>query len=229
MSHCDRFEREAIPRLEQGLPLDTHFDACPDCRDAEATYRRLKGALAEAGSNLRPRVGWEDRVWTAVQKRGQRSVTVRMPYLRWAAAAALAVALGTPLLWKLQQPPSPGTATMSVEVHRESALDLRGAEAQPGDRLVLEAGTGGASFSEMRLYFNDRDLILRCSEEPPCERSGDQLRAATTMSSVGRYQALFLSSSSPIPAPSGEGLDVDAGRARGAGASLLLPEEVRVR
>jgi hypothetical protein len=119
--------------------------------------------------------------------------------------------------------------TIRIEVSRTSDRALRGADARPGDTIRLEARTGGAAFAELRLYLNDFDLVLRCSEEAPCERRGGRLEATFAIRSVGRYQGLLLASTAPIPPPSGEGLDADAGRARSAGASVGLPEEVLVR
>jgi hypothetical protein len=239
MSGCDRFEREAILRLEQGLPLDAHFDTCPDCRDAQATYQRLKGAIARAGSDLGPPAGWEDRVWQEVQRRHRPSATPRWSYLPWAAAAALAAAVGAPFILKGLRPEPTDALSIRIEVQRQSPQVLRGREGaarqpwdattvQPGDQLSVEATVGDVAFNELRVYLNDEDLVLSCSGDPPCERRGDRLQAMTTMSSVGRYQAVVLSSASPIPPPSGEGLDVDAGRAGRAGASIRLAREVRV-
>ena len=114
MSRCDRFEREALLRLEQGLPLDPHFDTCPDCRDARATYELLENAIVQAGSDLGPRLGWEDRVWREVQRRQRPSMAPPARYLAWAAAAALAAAVGGPLIWNALRTGPPATASPST-------------------------------------------------------------------------------------------------------------------
>jgi hypothetical protein len=105
----------------------------------------------------------------------------------------------------------------------------RGAEAQPGDRLLLEARSGGGAQAELRVYRDDHELVLRCSTQPPCRRRGDTLRATLTLPAVGTYQPLLLLSDQPLPAPTAGGLDADAGVALEAGARVELGEAVRVR
>ena len=68
-------------------------------------------------------------------------------------------------------------------------------------------------------YFNDNELLLRCSTEPPCVRDGDQLRATLPLSSRGSYQTLLLVSDRPLPEPS-TGYDEDASSWLSAGGVL---------
>jgi hypothetical protein len=136
------------------------------------------------------------------------------------AAALLAVVL----LW----PSPPGLPGITVAVEPGKGPVRRGVEAQPGDRLVLRATTGGARHAELRVYRNDVDLVFRCSEATPCERSGRTVSATVVLETVGTYQPLLLTSVSPLPAPTAGSLDADAGSALEAGAQVELGEEVTV-
>jgi TonB family protein len=62
---CDRFEREGILRIERGLSLDAHFDACPTCEIARNKYETLLAALPSAQPDVNPAVGWQQRVLRA--------------------------------------------------------------------------------------------------------------------------------------------------------------------
>lgn len=221
MSACERFEQEALLQLEQGQPLtDDHFATCPDCLAARAAYQRLRSEIAELGRDAEPRPDWQARVRRRIEER-QRS----KPRLwLWMVPSGLAAALlAVVLLW----PSPPGLPGITVAVEPGKGPVRRGVEAQPGDRLVLRAATGGARHAELRVYRNDVDLVFRCSEATPCERRGRRISATVELETIGIYQSLLLVSESPIP-PSSAGLDADAGSALEAGALVELGEEVTV-
>ena len=71
-SPCDRFETEALLRLERGEPLDEHFATCPDCREARAVYERLRQEIAEVDGEEEPPPGWEARVRERIEQRRRR-------------------------------------------------------------------------------------------------------------------------------------------------------------
>src|SRR5688572_10192917 len=76
MNACDRFEREGLLRIEQGLTLDDHYTTCADCETARKSYERLRGLLSPVGSPMEPPLGWRDRVWAEIgsdHSRGRRS------------------------------------------------------------------------------------------------------------------------------------------------------------
>ncbi len=62
---CDRFEREGILRIERGLSLDTHFDACSECEVARHKYEALLGALPLSQPDVLPPPAWQSRVLRA--------------------------------------------------------------------------------------------------------------------------------------------------------------------
>lgn len=224
MTVCDRFEREAVLRLEQGLALNEHVTTCPDCRRSADTYRRLQAGLASTGADYQPRPDWQARTWAAIARGQDR----RRPWLRTLVPAAIGTCV-VALLLIPQWPRAPLVPTLEVEVRPlASGPARRGTEAGLGDRLLLRARTGGASHAELRVYLNDAELVLRCSSKPPCRRQDEMLRATLALNALGTYQSLLLVSDHPLPAPV-EDLDGDAGRALAAGARVELGEAVLVR
>lgn len=226
MTMCDRFETEALLHLEQGLPLDEHFSTCPDCVRARATYERLEQEIATVAEDLRPSTGWQTQVWATVEQRSNRSWYP----LRWtagAAALAATVALVVFVPWRARSPPAP---SVQVNIEAQSARTLRGEGAQPGDRLTLAATVGDFTYGELRVYFNDADLLLRCSEEePPCKVEDGRLEASLPLPWVGSYQSLLILADGPLPELASEGLNADVGKALDAGAQVEFAEEIHVQ
>ncbi len=225
MRPCDRFEHEGLLRLEQGLPLDSHFDSCQACREARAASERLTGEIAAAGAEQEPPPQWQARVWAGIERR-RAARRRRRRWLRWWLApvgAAAALLLIVTLRPNLVAPD--GVFRVSVEPGPGAR---RGAEAQPGDRLILQAATGGTPHAELRVYRDDIELVLRCSTAAPCTRQGDNLRATLVLPAVGSYQPLLLLSDQPLPAPTGSGLDADSAAALDA-AHVDLGVEIRVQ
>jgi hypothetical protein len=222
MSHCDRFEAEAVLLMEQGLPLDDHFSVCPDCLAARDFYDRLRQRLAAVGAEDQPPVNWQAGVWEKIeQRRGRR---------RWWAwwglvPAALAASLAAVLLVRT---PEPKPVFLKAEIEAGPSVQ-RGEEAKPGDSLRLTASTGGASHAELRVYRNDADLVLSCSTESPCSRKDENLQATLVFDGIGRYQPLLLFSKNPLPKASTQGLDADTEAALAAGAEIELGQEIVVR
>ena len=227
MSACRRFEDEGLLRLKQGLPLDDHFATCPDCLAARAAYERLEKEIAAAGEGIEPPLGWQTRLWAAVEEKKSARRGLRGWWLLLPAAAALVLAVL--LLW----PSAPPAARLALAVAVESGTGSvrRGAEAHPGDRLHLRAATGNAEFAELRVYRNNRVLVLRCSTAPPCQWGRGTLEAAFPLPAIGTYQTLLMTSERPLPALPADsaGLDADVGKALDAGAQATLGPEVDVR
>ena len=217
---CDRFEREGLLHLEQGLPLDTHFDTCADCRAARAEHERLRAGLAGMAHAHTGRADWQARVWAGLERRQARRRR------RWAwlvAPAALAAAGAAAALLLIGRPgPEGPPLVFTIQRPHQGAAPLRSDHAQPGDTLAVRAVVGGAH-GELRLYRDDRALVLRCSDEAPCTRDADLLLASVPLDERGRYQIVFLHADRPLPAPTGE-LDRDIADARAAGATVELRE-----
>ncbi|HEV8631012.1 MAG TPA: hypothetical protein VGV61_11900 [Thermoanaerobaculia bacterium] len=222
MSRCNRFAEEALLRIEQGLPLDDHFATCPDCLEARAVYERLRAGIASLEGDLAPSPRWQAEVWRRIEARRAR----RRGWLPWVLATGLAAALAVLLL--LRTPAGDlGSVSLRADVQRGAAV-LRGDEARPGDLLRLVASTGGAAHAELRVYRNDRELVLRCADRQPCVRSGRSLRAIVALDAVGSYQPLLLVGEQPFPPPTAD-LDRDAAAALARGARVELGPAVVVR
>ena len=224
MNRCHRFEEEALVQLERGLPLDPHFESCPDCRAARAAYGRLRGTIASLGESLEPSSGWRERVWQAIH-RGERPRDVRR--VGWLRLAAVATAGGLLLLALPMQRPN-GPPGLDLELEAGGGAPRRTVEAQPGEHLTLRASTGGAVHSELRVYLNDKSLVLRCSTEPPCRPGRSSLEATIVLDERGAYQSVLFVSPRALPEPGGH-LDRDAGAALDQGAQVVLGPEVLVK
>lgn len=229
MSACRRFEEEGLARIEQGLPLDDHFATCPDCLAEREVYDRLRGAIASAGDGIEPPPGWQAGVWAAIEERKSARRRLRGWWflVPAAAAAILLVALAAVLLLRTPAPPSARLA-LAVELEAGSGPVRRGTEAHPGDRLHLRASTGEAVHAELRVYRNDRALVLRCSTEPPCRRRQGTLEATFLLPSIGSYQPLLVTSGQTLP-EAGAGLDADVATAIETGAQATMGTEIEVR
>lgn len=217
---CRRFEEEALLLLEQGRPLDEHFSSCPDCLEARAAYDRLRAQLSGLGEEHEPAADWRARVWEKIERRKER----RRRWAPWLfAPVAMAAMAALFLIWV------PGRQTAGLRIEIEAGTTVRrGAEAHPGDLLRLSATTGGARHSELRVYRNDTELILRCSTEPPCSRRRGTLNASVVLDGVGRYQPLLIFSEKPLPDVASD-LDADTDAALTAGADVELGPRVVVR
>ncbi len=218
MTICERFENEALLLLEQGQPLDDHFSSCPDCLAARAAYDRLREQLSRLGEKDEAAADWQARVWERIEQRKKRRWS---PW--WIAPVAVAAMAALFLIW------IPGQRPAGLQIEIEAGTTVRrGAEAHPGDLLRLEATTGGALYSELRVYRNDTELILRCSAEPPCSQRRGELKASVVLNGIGRYQPLLLLSENPLPDVASD-LDTDTGAALDAGAEIEMASEVVVR
>lgn len=217
---CRRFEEEGLLRLEQGLPLDEHFDTCPACLNARAQHEQLFQGLAALGQEHTGRADWQARVWAGVARRQSRQ---KRPWLWWLALPLAAAAVALLLLRPGTDPAGP---SLAYAIHQPGdGAPMRGDHAKPGDTLEVRIHTGGAAHAELRVYRDDSALIVRCTDQPPCTRSGDELTARIVLEQRGRYQIAFVHGPQPIPAPTqqlDQDLDQDLGQARAAGATVDL-------
>jgi len=223
MNPCGRFEHEGLLLLERGLPLDEHFDTCPDCLQARQAYQRLQGELATAGARYRPPAGWQSRVRAAVAARKARRPGWR---LRLMIPAGVAAALVLLVLLVPDREPIP--VALHAEIELGSGDVRRGHEPHPGDVLRLRGTTGGAPHAELRVYLNDVELVLRCSTAAPCRRREESLQASVLLDSIGSYQPVLLVSDRPLPEPLAT-LDDDAAGAIAAGARIAMGRQIDVR
>lgn len=164
------------------------------------------------------------RVWKEIERRQKRK------WKPWwiapvgiTAMAAMAAMAALFLLWV----PGRGPAGLRIEIEPGTSV-RRGVDAHPGDTLRLAASTGGARHAELRVYRNDAELVLRCSDEPPCSRRRGGIEASVLLDGIGRYQPLLLHSEAPLPTSASD-LETDTGAALAAGAEVEMGEEVVVR
>lgn len=212
---CRRFEEEGLLRLEQGLALDEHFDTCPACVAARARHEQLVQGLATLGQAYAGRADWQARVWAGVARR-----QARRPRRLWWFALPLAAAAIALLVLRPWSGPAGPTLAYAI-VPGGSGAAMRGDHAKPGDTLEVRIHTGGAAHAELRVYRDDRALLVRCTDQPPCSRRGDELTASVVLEERGRYQIALVHGAQPIPAPA-PALDEDLAQARAAGATVEL-------
>jgi hypothetical protein len=227
LSRCDRFEAEGLLLLEQGLPLDEHFAACPDCLAAQAAYEQLCAEIAALDAQEEPPVGWQARVWERLDQRREHRRSRWLGWSGWLVPAAGVAAAASLAALFLIRPPEPRPPSLRAEVQAGTTV-RRGGEAQPGDLLRLTAATGGSRHAELRVYRNDTELVLRCSTDRPCTRQGDEVRAAVLLDAVGRYQPILMRAEKPLPPPVSD-LEKDTSAALAAGADVRLGSEIIVR
>jgi hypothetical protein len=224
VSGCDRFEREGLLRMEQGLPLEPHYAECPDCAAARRAHESLARRIGALGQDELPASGWEQRVREALQARPAPRRFWPRPWLTVPVTALAAVVLavaGTHLL-------RPTAAALAVSTRGDPRTTLRGGPVSPGDVLTLEAQTGGASYAELRVYRDDTEIVLRCSTTLPCRRSGRRLSAELTLPAIGLYQPVLLLAARALPVPRGS-LDRDGADVLDAGGQFILGREVEAR
>lgn len=210
---CDRFAREGSLALERGEPLDPHYASCADCAAALRAYRAIAGDLGGLAADAAPSGDWQARVHARIARE-------RAPRRRWwwlalpvAAAAALA-------LWVTR--PSPVTLGLDVQV-LPGPGQARAETPKAGDRVAIVATVGGEA-AELRVYRGD-EVLLRCSDAPPCARAEGRVSAEFVLPGPGRYRTLLVVGEAA--APSG-GLDADVSAARAAGARVHLSDEIAV-
>ncbi len=240
MSDCTRFEDEGILAYERGEPLEGHYASCSACKRAIADYEALASDIAEAGAKLAPRPDFEARVWSAIARRRESKAPWWHPASwrgrRFALVAAAALAAAALLTVWLARPDD-GRATAVIALHQEilpatGAAPSRGDSARPNDIAVLRATTGGARTAELRVYFGtgrgSDELLLRCSDQPPCKRSENQIVAELTLPRRGDYHCILAVSDGALPAPT-QSLDGDIASIEAAGGMVERGPTIRAR
>lgn len=229
---CNRFEEEDLLLQEQGLPLDEHFATCASCSATQAEYAWLRAGLSALDRESTGRSDWQARIWAGVTRRQSRRRWQKL----WWAAAPLAVAAAALLVVghlgvASSDAPAPRGAggdvlpSLAYTIHptSQNTGPMRGDHAKPGDTLAIEIDTGSAAYAELRVYRDDSDLIVRCDDEPPCNRRGRVITASVVLDARGHYQIAFLHGERPLPAPA-PALDRDLAEARAGGATVDLRE-----
>ncbi len=219
---CTRFTQDGLAQLEEGAPLDAHYDTCADCGQARQAYARVVEELGRTREVLPP-PGWEARVFEELdaRRRGRGPHWVK----RLAVAAVVVVAGAAPFLMrKGASPVLP--LRLSVEVMADEHAQLRGQAAHAGDRLKLLAQVTPGENAELRVW-REGELVLRCPGAALCRQEGAALSGELKLPAVGRYQALVVSSPKQLAPPLPRYAD-DAAALLAAGARVEMAEPVDV-
>ena len=231
MSRCDRYDAEGLLLVQQGRTLPPHFAHCPECRTAAAAYRQIVSALSSLHEDAHPRTGWQSRVLGQVSSRPsprRRWSTVAVPV-----AAAALLTFGVYITWNLAPSTSPTSSGvqapgLSTALVPGDLPTTRGVDARPGDRLQLRGERGEFRHAEIRVYLNDRAVVLRCGDSTPCRAGDSTLEAELVMDVAGTYQPVLLLSWETIPPP-GDSLDEDTARLQQDGGRVILDLPVEAR
>jgi hypothetical protein len=228
MTSCERFENEGLTRFVAGQPLDGHFETCPECRAARASYQAVASALEQAREAYNPPGDWEAKVWAKIQRGQGAPQRARWPALLGfgATLAALAVFFVT----SLGGPDALALATNQVE--RGSALVVRGASggadvqaAAPGNIWHLAIKVPRGKLGDLRVYRGTNELVFQCSTSPDCIHSKDGLEARVKLDRVGTYRTIYIAADKELPSASGN-LDADFAAAMRSGTAKDVHIEV---
>jgi hypothetical protein len=152
--------------------------------------------------------------------------------LRFAALYPLAAAAIALLAFRATRPADePPTLVLDIiagEPMRGEAPSNAGLAAR-GDRLRLRAHFAKAG--ELRVYRDERELLLRCPGEAACvegpEGAGRAVRGEVTLRASGQYRALLVTGAS-VPVPTGD-FDADWRAAEASGATIATAPPLTVR
>ena len=227
---CQRFDQEALERIEAGLPLDEHFARCPDCLRRQEQYRQIVEGLRTLHRS-EPSPGWEDKVLSRIAENTRARAARRRAVL--AAGSALIAAAAAGWIFFLRGERAPSQPTLAAIVRPHQAGQLRGQGVRPGDVIELTANRAGLASAEIRLYRNDSEVVFRCPEptHPPlrgqtCFVRSRLLVGTVPVPSVGVYQPVLVTSPGTLPEPTGN-LQDDRARLLAAGAGVLLGPSIR--
>ena len=140
MTRCERFEDEGVLQLERGVPLDGHFDTCPDCRDARRVHAQLIQEIADLDRAVEPPASWQSQVWSRLEQerdshsfwRSHAGAPSGRRWISWLAPAGAIVATAVLGVWLLGR--SPATLSLNAEIIAGQSV-RRGTDAHPGDLL----------------------------------------------------------------------------------------------
>lgn len=228
MSLCERFEQEGLLKLEQGesfdQELDQHINGCADCRVARRSYQTIIQEMNNMQEQWKAPRGWQERVWQTIavreQKNGWSKYRSVLPALSAVASIAVVFLLVT-VMW-------PTDNEISIDISIEPGGSVtRGVQASSGDKLIIDAAIGETKYAEVLIYRNDNELVLRCSDKPPCNRRGNRISAELYLERMGSYQPMLVLSESTIPEHVSD-LDQTAKIILESGARVELAKQITV-
>lgn len=201
---CQRFDEEAIEKLDNGEPLDAHFSQCPDCITAAERHQQLIEALGnlheiEASEASEISSDWQSRVLDEIAALDQATKepanaantetteppTKKFPS-RFGLAAGLAVlALSLPIAYNQLKVPTPNIPLTYSVVQGEQVYRSR--DPAIGDTLIIL----GPKDAQLRLYRNDQ-LLYKCGNPEPCTSIENALKVTWQFETRGDYQILLV-------------------------------------
>lgn len=223
---CDRFHREGAAQLERGEALDAHYSSCVDCRRELETHERIVRAMQEM-SKVAPREDWQARVLARIDAEPPAAQVIpfwsrRMFLSGLAAAAAILIAV---LVFGERASPRVYPLRPRVFVLEPETAKVRGSGPQLRDRLVVRGDVAW----ELRVYFNESELLLSCRRDPAaCRLEGEDHVAEVALESAGRYRVVAWIEKTPLDRAS-EGFDRDLAAALQAGAQVIIEAPIDVR
>jgi hypothetical protein len=239
MTRCNRFETEGLLALERGDELDPHFESCPDCRREREVYAQLCERIRDYASAEQPPADAEAKILELVARERETTASAKVPTRAWWIGIAVAAVLLA--LWLLpgirgdrgSTGRGPGISsdprlTVSIAAAAQTNKPMRGDTAKPGDRAIVEATTGGFEHVELRVYSGAGELLVRCTDAPPCRRTSDRVEAEIPLMTRGNYDIMLITSAATIANP-GLALDQDIAAIEVAGGRIDRAARIEVR
>jgi hypothetical protein len=198
---CQHFDRQGLLLQERGL-TDPHLATCPECQQRSAGTDALRRQLRELPI-IAASTNWEQGVWDRIDG-GRRARGRRRGW--WAVLPVLVGAVAVVLLVRSRpslHDETPGPTALALAF--ESPADrVRGAGGiAVGATLVMTASALRQPYAEFRLYRDGSGLLIRCAEQPPCERRGASLRGRFKLPAIGRYRLVLVVAPAPASPPAG--------------------------
>jgi hypothetical protein len=235
---CLLYDRRVVLRQERGQTggqPELHLASCARCQELAARTAALREELGRLP--VPPSAPqWEQAVFARIAA-GQAPARRARPALglQVAFGTALAVAV-VALVVLIRRPPredlpayatetlSPRAAPVLVALaHQPPATRMR-SEGEPlvGGTTVVKATGPLPAHTEVRIYRDDAGLQLRCSDRPPCTRTGDVLEVRFLIRAIGRYRVVVVGADRALPPPGGS---YDADMTALIQAGIPTPEE----
>jgi hypothetical protein len=189
-------------------------------------YRRVAALIAALPDDASP-AGWQDEVMALLPPRDQLAPR-RSRRAAWAAATAAIAAAAALVLWlQIKPPPPPPREPIASRIVPGGGVrGLGEISAALGDLLVFDAAATAGG--ELRIYRDDREVVVRCPGDAACGAGPDRIAAVLRVTAPGQYRAVYLpppSSGGAVRAPTGT-LDGDVA-ACGCTAPAAVPIVVR--
>lgn len=235
MTRCDRISAEGWLGDDDDSRAREHLEQCADCREAREAYRRIADGFVALGAEHELPGDAEARLWAAVATQRDRR---RWRWPVWLGIVSAMVAAAAVLFLLLRSggserdPAAQRVLALAVLPPDGQAGDdpVRNGQPAVGDRLRITApadDSADPAHFALRVYRNERELLVQCPGDPACVRHGSSLVVLLPIDALGVYTALWLDAGEPI-APSSSSLAQDLADAVSRGAEYQL-REVEVR